>query len=55
MSPGLLEAVEALLNELIADGHNETHLYDDDGQNECAICATASAVRSAIAKQGIRP
>lgn len=39
-------ALEALILVVERDGHDGSHLEDDDGQNECPVCATVATIRA---------
>ena len=41
-------ALEALILAVERDGHDGSHLQDDDGQNECPVCATVAGIRTLL-------
>lgn len=41
-------ALEALILVVERDGHDGSHLEDDDGQNECPVCATVATIRALL-------
>ena len=41
-------ALEALILVVERDGHDGSHLQNDDTQNECPVCATVAGIRALL-------